>query len=326
VLLAFAPPAQALFQNGGFQTGDFTGWTIEHGLNSGGLLDNNHVRLNTSLAWDDNTAIPFFESVSWSPGSWDNTGNLDSNYSPPSGRTFLTSGIGFDNIAGLVSSFGLAEVKYGLHSARVNSRDGSRHATRISQEDVVTAGDRDTDGKFHVRFAWAAVLENPQHDPGGQPYFHITLTDMTDNTVLYSKFNFSAQVNAGWQDVPGTGSSWQWIDWKEVDLVLPDSVLGHTLRIELAAGDCAYGGHGGYAFLDGFRSQASPAEGDSSGTLGALGAGCGRVIDVGGKDGSGSGPWSGVALVTFFFALFLLPVGILKRIHGGKRVSSPLPT
>ena len=29
--LLIATPASALFTNGGFETGDFTGWTVEHG-------------------------------------------------------------------------------------------------------------------------------------------------------------------------------------------------------------------------------------------------------------------------------------------------------
>ncbi|HEY5743322.1 MAG TPA: hypothetical protein VIS99_12365 [Terrimicrobiaceae bacterium] len=33
--LGFASPGHAAFINGGFETGDFTGWTLEHGMNSG---------------------------------------------------------------------------------------------------------------------------------------------------------------------------------------------------------------------------------------------------------------------------------------------------
>lgn len=100
--------------------------------------------------------------------------------------------------------------------------------------------------------------------------------------------------------------------------------MGDTLRIELSAGDCAAGGHGGYAYLDGFRTQSSPTETTTSSTFSlrndGLGNGlCGVVFDVDGKGGSGPGPWSGAALLTLYFALFLLPVWILKRLHGGKR-------
>ena len=40
---------------------------------------------------------------------------------------------------------------------------------------------------------------------------------------------------------------------------------------------------------------------------------CGTVFDVDGKGGQGPGPWSGAALFTLYFALFLLPVWLLKR-------------
>src|SRR5574337_265341 len=36
-LLAAALPAMAIFNNGGFESGDFTGWTQATGLNSNGL-------------------------------------------------------------------------------------------------------------------------------------------------------------------------------------------------------------------------------------------------------------------------------------------------
>ena len=34
--MALAVTANAGFINGGFETGDFTGWTLEHGANEGG--------------------------------------------------------------------------------------------------------------------------------------------------------------------------------------------------------------------------------------------------------------------------------------------------
>jgi len=112
-----------------------------------------------------------------------------------------------------------------------------------------------------------------------------------------------------------------WIDWQEVDLDVTDNVaVGDNLRIELSVGDCAFGGHGGYAYLDGFRSQASAISGDSTFTLDdGLGNGvvCGMVV---GRDGKG--PMSaaeGAGTIALYFALLLLPVGILKLLHGRKR-------
>ena len=152
-----------------------------------------------------------------------------------------------------------SKVRHQKYTARVNSQDGSSHASRISQEATITAGDSEG-SEFHVRFAWAAVLEDPSHDPRGKPYFHLTLKKTSDNTVLYSKFFYTGQPGLPWKKYPDgiNVSGWQWIDWQDVDLNVTKNVtVGDTLRIELSVADCPYGGHGGYAYLDGFRSQAS---------------------------------------------------------------------
>ena len=318
MFVVLAPPAHALFQNGGFQTGDFTGWKQEHGFNFYGLT----LIPGTLLPDHENIYLGDEETLGWITGVWTNNPlisyyeYLDDSYTPPSDRFFVTSGSGFDAIASL-----LPVVRYGIYSARVNSQDWDYHASRIWQEDVLKESDREG-GKFIIHFAYAAVLENH----GGnyrQPYFHITLKKnpgTEGETLLENIFKYAGQANVGWRTDninDPTGEGWFWMPWTDVDLDITESVeVGDTIRIELSVSDCSGGAHGGYAYLDGFRSQASPAEGDSgSGALGALGAGCGRVIDVGGKDGSGSGPWSGVALVTFYFVIFLLPIWILKRVH-----------
>jgi hypothetical protein len=134
VLLAFASPAYALFTNGGFQEGTFNGWTLEHGSNYGLTISG---------------GVPVAETVSWLPGPW-----TDPDYYTGLQRTYITSGIDNDFLAQA-----LPVVKYGLYSALVNSPDWNNHASRIYQEDALAAADRDAaDGRFHVRFAWAAVL------------------------------------------------------------------------------------------------------------------------------------------------------------------------
>ena len=297
----------ALFTNGGFELGDFTGWTIEHGSNFG-----------LTVGVENGVTVPTGENISWQAGmdpSLDNTwypaefGNLQ--------RTAIT-GLS-DN--GLVAR-SLSPVKYQKHSIRVNSPDGDNHAHRISQESVLGAADRDAaDGRFHVRFAWAAVLENPGHNAGGQPYFHLTLKNATDNVVLYSKFFYSNQPGFPWSSDNTVFGGWLWIDWQEVDLDITDNVaVGNTIRIELSVGDCAFGGHGGYAYLDGFRSQASAISSDSTFTIdNGLGNGvvCGMVV---GRDGKGPvSAAEGAGMIALYFVLLLLPVGILKILNGRKR-------
>ncbi|MDD5760955.1 MAG: hypothetical protein PHP88_00390 [bacterium] len=333
-ILGMTAPAHALFTNGGFEDNSFNGWTQEHGFNFSGLT------------LDEVTTLPLSENIyqggeywapgplGWITGVWTDNASissyerLDTLYTPPSDRFFVTSGTDNDAVATL-----LPVVRYGTYSARVNSQDDSFHASRIWQEDVLKESDRDSaDGKFHIRFSYAAVLENHGGDYE-QPYFHITLKknpDIDGGVLLENIFVYANMPGVSWNTIPPgledpTWADWFWLPWTDVDLDITDNVVvGDTIRIELSASDCSGGGHGGYAYLDGFRSQASATGG--SGTLdikkdglggGVLLGNCGMVM---GRDGKG--PTSGAesaGMVALYFGLLLLPVGILKLFQGRKR-------
>ena len=73
----------------------------------------------------------------------------------------------------------------------------------------------------------------------------------TTNTVLYSKHFYSNDpAYSGWRTVNFGWSNWQIIQWQPV-LVDLSNAIGHNVTITITAADCAYGGHGGYAYFDG---------------------------------------------------------------------------
>ncbi|MBI5575987.1 MAG: hypothetical protein HY896_06435 [Deltaproteobacteria bacterium] len=303
LLLSLPFTAYALFTNGEFEDGTFTGWTVENGFNSDGLVL-------------DGDGIPIAETVTYSPGGHDTIHTWDN----------VTSGSGTDYMAFLLPS-----VKYGTHSAVVNySGQGTtfgdgRKATRIYQESALAESDRDPDGNFYLRFSWAAVTESA-HEPAGQSYFHVSFKNVTQGTTLYDRFYYSGQPGITWRTDNTTNTDWYWLDWQDVDVNISDNVaVGDILRIEASAAGCRYSGHAGHVYLDGFRSQAAPQTGTATSGFDlrndALGNGwCGTVFAVGDKGGNGpGGPWSGAALTTLYFMMFLLPVWILKRMHGKKR-------
>lgn len=213
--------ANAIFNNGGFETGDFTGWTKIKGYSNG---------LNGS---------PPFSMSSI---------NTDYTY----GTEILTtvSSITDPRTDGLLPMPGT-----GKYSAKINDENGSNHFNAISQQDTITQADRGSDGKLHVRFSYAAVLEDPQHAPDEQPYFYVLLQDLTSGQTLYSEFTYSNQPGRSFHTSNYSYSTWKWTDWNNIDIVVPDSALGHTLLIAAAASDCSLGAHGGYVYLDGFGSQ-----------------------------------------------------------------------
>jgi hypothetical protein len=122
----------------------------------------------------------------------------------------------------------------------------------ISQQDVITAADRDPgDNLLHVRFSYAAVLEDPGHSPAQQPFFFVRLRNITKGTTLYEDFTYSNQP--GKTFLIGT-SGYKYTAFSNVDIVVPDADLGNTLEIQALASDCSPTAHAGYVYLDGFGS------------------------------------------------------------------------
>lgn len=211
-------PASAIFQNGGFENGNFSGWTQGAGINNG-LTG----------------AQPF-------------TG---ASLSLSTGGTFrgaiVTAG---PDLVGAP----IALPRTGANTARVNNRATGGVANFISQADIVTNADRDlTDNRLHVRFSYAVVLQDPGHSPAGQPFFFIRVRNVTKNTILFEDFSFAGQTGTQFQVVP-TNTGFKYLDWKNGDVLVPDADLGDSIEVYLLASDCEPTAHSGYAYLDGFGS------------------------------------------------------------------------
>ncbi len=214
--------ASAIFINGGFEDGTFDSWTTSYGLNPG-----------------LKGAPPFSEaSIVVNKGGTPLLRVVGKTSDPRTDNKLTLPGA--DN-----------------HTAKINDEIGNYHLNIITQKDIISSNyDRGSDGKLHVRFSYAAVLEDPQHPPEAQPYFYVHLRDMNNGQMLYSEFTYSNQPGRSFHTSNYGGSTWKWTDWNNIDIVVPESSLGHTIEITVSASDCAYGGHGGYVYLDGFGSSA----------------------------------------------------------------------
>lgn len=222
ISLLFANPGWAIYTNGDFESaGFFEGWITGYGLNSNGLSG----------------SPPFTEAnIQISPG-----------------------GVGLLAIVGAGSdsrTLGqLALPRYGQRTAKVNDENSGYHLNIIRQTDAIRESDRDTsDGRLHVRFSYAAVMQDPGHTPQDQPYFHVSLKNITRGTTLYDSFFYTSQAGVTWNV---GDSNWRFTSWQDVDIVIPDVNLGDQLEISALAADCAQGAHGGYVYLDGFGSAAA---------------------------------------------------------------------
>lgn len=219
----------ALFTNGGFETGDFTGWTKT-------------TFLNPSLS-----GSPPFTTANIIR----NAGGSDQSIIV----TAATPETGVDPRLGPAAT--LKFPKFGVFSARVNGPTTGFISNTIKQQTITAAGDVDTvDGKIHVRFTYAPVLENPSHPPQTQPYFAVILRNVTRSTTLFETLNFSNQPGVPWKPSP-LNPSVLYTDWQIVDIAPPLSALavGDTIEIEVIGADCGAGGHYGYIYADAFGAQ-----------------------------------------------------------------------
>ena len=213
-----ATPAWAIFSNGGFEANSFAGWTQTSGQNNGltGAQPFSSASLNISA-----------------------------------GGTFR----GFIRTTGFTDPRAptLVLPRAGSFTAQVNHEtNAGGFMSSISQQDVITNADRDaTDNRLHVRFSYAAVLNDPNHSPNEQPFFFVRLRNITKSTTLFEDFTFSNQ--AGKPLLVGTGG-YKYSPFANVDIVIPDADLGDTLEIQALASDCSPTAHAGYVYLDGFGS------------------------------------------------------------------------
>ena len=215
-----APLAHAQFQNGGFEQGDLSGWTIGGGSNPG------------------LTGAPPFTAA-----------NIQINGSTP-GPASVVGAITDANAPDIV----LARI--GQHTAKINDENTGALITTLKQTVQVTNADIDpADGLPHIRFAYAPVMDDPGHSPEQQPYFYVAIRRVSDNSILFEKIAYSGQPDANFLN--GSGS-WKYLPFQDVDAVLPADAVGESIELTVIAADCSLGGHAGYVYVDGFGSAALP--------------------------------------------------------------------
>jgi len=155
--LAAGSAQAANFVNGGFETGDTSGW--EQG----------------SGRWF--TSQGYLESLT--PANYSVGGTYyDANY----------SAVSITNLGGIDPYSGLSTVRYGNHAVKVNNDNNNRSVNMIQQS--VSNYDGTT-----INFSWAAVLED-SHGLNDSDNFTINLRDDTDGVNVYTVSYSSASNSA----------------------------------------------------------------------------------------------------------------------------------
>jgi gliding motility-associated-like protein len=97
-----------------------------------------------------------------------------------------------------------------------------------------------------IIYKYAVVLEDPGHDIADQPRFEVQVKTANGNPIPCTFYQVSAAANLeGFENCGGLVFK----DWTTVGVDVSD-YLGQIVTLDLATGDCAQGGHFGYAYID----------------------------------------------------------------------------
>jgi hypothetical protein len=204
------------FSNGGFESGNTSGWTTGGGYRAG--IPNSALSPAMLL-----------------PGGALNTDGgergaiIDTSYLDP----VIGAALG-------------STVYSGNYAYRAEDTTYGGYGTAISQK---VTGYTDSS----IFFAWKAVLENGGHESDKSALMQLTLTDNTTGELLISR-SYNAGDGGGGVDTRFTaqGNLFYTANWQIEQLNIDSARSGHDFTLSLLASDCEPTGHTGYAYLDGF--------------------------------------------------------------------------
>ncbi|MBR4962669.1 MAG: hypothetical protein IKY54_02060, partial [Muribaculaceae bacterium] len=174
---------------------------------------------------------------------YSNEGTLDYGYLDPRSRhTVHYDTTEFDprtgNLLKTIPDGAEASVRLGNWESNMSQPQG---------ESITYALFVDTSSFDLLILKYAAVLQDPLHDPTEQPRFTLEILDEDMNVIdpECSAADFVANRNLGW-NMAANGVLWK--DWTIVGVDMTE-YANHTVYIRLTTRDCGEGSHYGYAYF-----------------------------------------------------------------------------
>lgn len=128
-------------------------------------------------------------------------------------------------------------------SVKLENNENGNGLSHISRHFTVDVNDP------WIVYRYAVVLQDPgDHADNHRPFFEVRMTDSSDSSIDCAYYRVIAKPPIeGFVQVPGTNFYWR--DWTSVIIPL-DEYAGTDVTLHFTVGDCALGGHLGYAYID----------------------------------------------------------------------------
>lgn len=262
-------PSNAYCQNLDFGDLNYGNWT-------GGIYSNTVGSLWTSFtpAWTNGIFTygnnsPAQAAVPWTaPTPRQNRHTILT--TPPTVNNPPANCIGWDSIA--VSPLHVSDIPFvPWFSGGVTCRLGNANNDYETERLVYTMNVGPNNSQ--LTYYYAVVLYDGSHGVGEQPFFKVTMRDQNGNIIpgcgqyqidaanvaTDTSFHRASMYSGGtWTDgyLPGGTTPnpnwWYYVFYKKWTTVGVDltAYMGQNITVEFQTGDCIYGGHWGYAYID----------------------------------------------------------------------------
>ncbi len=161
---------------------------------------------------------------------------------PVVGQHTLRTGAGTD----FYGAFPVVPPGAGAYTLQLGNSTNGGFAERARYYIPVPTGTID----YSLLYRYSIVLEDPSHTPTEQPRFEVNAYDSaTGAPIPCAQFNYVATSTLPGFILSTSGGSTYYHDWALGSINL-SGLGGTTVAIDFASGDCGYGGHFGYGYID----------------------------------------------------------------------------